>query len=66
MSGELGWEPRHSFECLAGAGLPCPQLSRKVLLCTVTAIGLVRLACQPKLMGSAVQTIKDSLLDALT
>ena len=34
-----------------------------MLLCTVTAIGPVRLACQPKLMGSAVQTAKDSLLE---
>jgi hypothetical protein len=36
------------------------------LFCTVTALGLVRLVCQPKLMGAAVMTLAEasSLLDA--
>ena len=32
------------------------QASQQVLLCTVTALGLVRLVMQPKLMGDAVLT----------
>ena len=37
-----------------------------MLFCTVTALGLVRLVCQPKLMGAAVKTLAEasSLLDA--
>ena len=37
-----------------------------MLFCTVTALGLVRLVCQPKLMGTAVKTLAEasSLLDA--
>jgi len=30
------------------------QAADQVLFCTVTALGLVRLVCQPKLMGTAV------------
>jgi hypothetical protein len=30
------------------------QAAERVLFCTVTALGLVRLVCQPKLMGAAV------------
>ena len=30
--------------------------AEQVLFCTVTALGLVRLVCQPKLMGAAVKT----------
>jgi len=42
------------------------QAAGQVLLCTVTALGLVRLVCQPKLMGAAVKTLADAsfLLDA--
>ena len=29
--------------------------AEQVLFCTVTALGLVRLLCQPKLMGAAVR-----------
>ena len=37
-----------------------------MLFCTVTALGLVRLVCQPKLMGAAVKALAEasSLLDA--
>ena len=37
-----------------------------MLFCTVTALGLVRLVCQPKLMGAAVKTAAEAsaLLDA--
>ena len=43
------------------------QAADQVLFCTVTALGLVRLVCQPKLMGTAVRTPGEasSLLDAL-
>ncbi len=43
------------------------QAAEQVLFCTVTALGLVRLACQPKLMGTAVRTAAEAsaLLDAL-
>jgi toxin-antitoxin system PIN domain toxin len=39
----------------------------EVLFCTVTALGLVRLVCQPKLMGRAVKTAAEAsaLLEAL-
>jgi toxin-antitoxin system PIN domain toxin len=42
------------------------QAAEQVLFCTVTALGLVRLVCQPKLMGAAVQTAAEAsaLLDA--
>jgi len=42
------------------------QAAGQVLFCTVTALGLVRLVCQPKLMGAAVMTLAEasSLLDA--
>ncbi|MFI0404146.1 MAG: VapC toxin family PIN domain ribonuclease, partial [Cyanobium sp.] len=32
------------------------QAAEQVLFCTLTALGLVRLVCQPKLMGTAVRT----------
>lgn len=32
------------------------QAAEQVLFCTVTALGLIRLMCQPKLMGSAVKS----------
>ena len=43
------------------------QAADQVLFCTVTALGLVRLVCQPKLMGKAVRTTAEAsaLLDAL-
>jgi toxin-antitoxin system PIN domain toxin len=43
------------------------QAADRVLFCTVTALGLVRLVFQPKLMGVAVKTPADAsaLLDAL-
>lgn len=43
------------------------QAAEQVLFCTVTALGLVRLVCQPKLMGSAVHTTAEAsaLLAAL-
>ena len=46
--------------------LPRPQPSQKVLFCTVTALGLVRLVGQPKLMGAAVKTAGEAsaLLEA--
>ena len=42
------------------------QAAGQVLFCTVTALGLVRLVCQSKLMGAAVKTLAEasSLLDA--
>jgi len=42
------------------------QAAEQVLFCTVTALGLVRLVCQPKLMGAAVKTLAEasSLLEA--
>jgi len=42
------------------------QAGEQVLFCTVTALGLVRLVCQPKLMGAAVKTLREasSLLEA--
>ena len=42
------------------------QAAEQLLFCTVTALGLVRLVCQPKLMGAAVKTLAEasSLLDA--
>jgi toxin-antitoxin system PIN domain toxin len=42
------------------------QADAQVLFCTVTALGLVRLVCQPKLMGAAVKTLAEasSLLEA--
>ena len=41
------------------------QAAEQVLFCTVTALGLVRLVCQPKLMGAAVKTAAEAsaLLD---
>jgi toxin-antitoxin system PIN domain toxin len=43
------------------------QAADQVLFCTVTALGLVRLVCQPKLMGTAVKNAAQAsaLLDAL-
>ena len=40
--------------------------AEQVLFCTVTALGLVRLLCQPKLMGAAVKTAGEAsaLLEA--
>jgi len=40
--------------------------AHEVLFCTVTALGLVRLVCQPKLMGGAVRTAVEAsaLLEA--
>ena len=32
----------------------------QVLFCTVTALGLVRLVCQPRLMGAAVRTAAEA------
>ena len=42
------------------------QAAEQVLFCTVTALGLVRLVCQPKLMGAAVKTAGEAsaLLEA--
>jgi toxin-antitoxin system PIN domain toxin len=42
------------------------QAAEQVLFCTVTALGLVRLVGQPKLMGPAVKTAAEAsaLLDA--
>ena len=36
------------------------QAAEQVLFCTVTALGLVRLVCQPKLMGPAVKTAAEA------
>jgi len=36
------------------------QASQQVLFCTVTALGLVRLVCQPKLMGTAIKTPREA------
>ena len=43
------------------------QAADQVLFCTVTALGLVRLVCQPKLMGKAVRNAAEAsaLLEAL-
>ena len=43
------------------------KASEQVLFSTVTALGLVRLVCQPKLMGAAVKTPLEAsaLLEAL-
>jgi predicted nucleic acid-binding protein len=43
------------------------QAAPQVLFCTVTALGLVRLVCQPKLMGTAVRNAAEAsaLLEAL-
>jgi toxin-antitoxin system PIN domain toxin len=43
------------------------QAAEQVLFCTVTALGLVRLVCQPKLMGTALRSAAEAsaLLDAL-
>ncbi len=43
------------------------QAAEQVLFCTVTALGLVRLVCQPKLMGTAVRNAAQAsdLLSAL-
>ena len=43
------------------------QAAEQVLFCTVTALGLVRLVCQPKLMGTAVRNAAEAsdLLNAL-
>ncbi len=42
------------------------QAAEQVLFCTVTALGLVRLVCQPKLMGAAAKTAGEAsaLLEA--
>ncbi|MBW0174372.1 MAG: PIN domain-containing protein [Vulcanococcus sp.] len=42
------------------------QASQQILFCTVTALGLVRLVCQPKLMGDAMKTPREAsaLLEA--
>ena len=42
------------------------QAAEQVLFCTVTALGLVRLVCQPKLMGATVKTAAEAsaLLDS--
>ncbi|NDG74522.1 MAG: PIN domain-containing protein [Synechococcaceae bacterium WB8_1B_136] len=42
------------------------QAALRVLFCTITALGLVRLVSQPKLMGSAVKTAAEAsaLLEA--
>ena len=36
------------------------QAAEEVLFCTVTALGLVRLVCQPKLMGTAVRNTTEA------
>ena len=36
------------------------QAAQQVLFCTVTALGLVRLVCQPKLMGATVKTAAEA------
>ena len=47
--------------------MPRQQAAEQVLFCTVTALGLVRLVCQPKLMGTAVKNVAEAsaLLEAL-
>ena len=42
------------------------QAAEQVLFCTVTALGLVRLVCQPKLMGAAVRLLGLSLVIGAT
>jgi hypothetical protein len=37
-----------------------------VLFCSVTALGLLRLVCQPKLMGTAVKSAAESAPMKLT
>ena len=43
------------------------QAADQVLFCTVTALGLVRLVCQPKLMGTTVKNASETsaLMEAL-
>ena len=43
------------------------QAAEEVLFCTVTALGLVSLVCQPKLMGTAVRNAAEAsgLLDSI-
>ena len=43
------------------------QAAEQVLFCTVTALGLVRLVCQPKLMGASARNLAEAsaLLDGL-
>jgi len=43
------------------------QAAEEVLFCTVTALGLVSLVCQPKLMGTAVRNAAEAsgLLDSM-
>ena len=36
------------------------QAAAQVLFCTVTALGLVRLVCQPKLMGTTVKNAAEA------
>ena len=36
------------------------QAAEQVLFCTVTALGLVRLLCQPKLMGAAARSTEEA------
>ena len=61
----LVW-PDHSHH-LAALQFWEHQASEQVLFSTVTALGLVRLVCQPKLMGAAVKTPQEAsaLLEAL-
>ena len=57
--------PDHSHHCQAVHYWE-QQAAEQVLFCTVTALGLVRLVCQPKLMGEAVKTLAEAsfLLDS--
>ena len=61
----LVW-PDHSHH-LAALQFWEHEASEQVLFSTVTALGLVRLVCQPKLMGAAVKTPQEAsaLLEAL-
>ena len=56
--------PTHQHHSIAVAYWE-EQASQQVLFCTVTALGLVRLVMQPKVMGDAVLTAADAsaLLD---
>lgn len=58
-----GWADRSGgwlvFASSSGFRLPDgseQQAAEQLLFCTVTALALVRLVCQPKLMGAAVKT----------
>jgi len=65
-----GWTTRESLRRLTDRQAVHDweqQAAEQVLFCTVTALGLVRQVCQPKLMGSAVKSPAEAsaLLEAL-